>query len=495
MNPRNSGIVINNEMTEPIGDHIMDYLLSQSKETSFHDFKRAVDIRKSSADFPKIIKDVYAFSNYGGGWLVLGVQEKEDSDQKTKGKFIKVGLPDSFKLDSASLQEKINAYLPEPISIGYGEFIRTVDGTDRLFALIYFPPSSKMLTSKEDVQYRVGAKKKTAVAKDVVYTRRGTQSIPASSYEKELIKKRLENEEYRLSILSGEADEIHEVIYSNLFEVKHVPRKVYLGIARYSSFAETIDALRILHPEKRYFPLRYRNYRDKVVTLVNLTDPTDIHSKIVRSSDIVEESVEDWLTDPDKENIIVSLLNKEVVEHARRQGLRYSKTGRLYYPMRWDEKTRIEKWPTRYKGIQRKQVARKIWNDKLQNYVYVHEAVRTVIMKIGAKFYLRLNPTRIITKDGVHPRVGMTEGAIITGYEYRSYNKQQLNNILFWISKLGNGQDIVNLQDLAISAKPVQTSMDVGIAWDVPVSDLKQFIEEFDAEKDATEDGEENYAH
>jgi len=36
--------------------------MSQTKETAFHDFKWTLDIAKGSQDFPKIIKDVYAFS-------------------------------------------------------------------------------------------------------------------------------------------------------------------------------------------------------------------------------------------------------------------------------------------------------------------------------------------------------------------------------------------------------------------------------------------------
>ena len=83
-------VTINNVVTDPIGDYVIDYLLAQTKETGFHDFKWAIDVSKNSMDFPKIIKDVYAFSNYGGGWLVLGVKENDHSDISVKGKFVKV---------------------------------------------------------------------------------------------------------------------------------------------------------------------------------------------------------------------------------------------------------------------------------------------------------------------------------------------------------------------------------------------------------------------
>ena len=163
-------VTINNEVTDPVGDYVIDYLLAQTKETSFHDFKWIIDTSKNSTDFSKIIKDVYAFSNYGGGWLVLGVKENDHSDEKIKGKFVKVGLPDDFVLEDAALQQKINSFLEEPITIHYAEFPHTINKKERRFALIYFPPSSQIMMPKKDITYNdANGKKKTVVLKGQVY--------------------------------------------------------------------------------------------------------------------------------------------------------------------------------------------------------------------------------------------------------------------------------------------------------------------------------------
>ena len=501
MSEDKGAVIINNEVSDPIGDYVISYLLVQTKETTFHDFKWTLDVAKDSQDFPKIIKDVYAFSNYGGGWLVLGVKQNDNSDEKIKGKFIKSGLPEEYNLEDASLQEKINSFLDEPISIQYTEFTRTINKQERKFALVYFPPSSKMMTSKKDVKYKVGDKEKTAVLKDTVYVRRGTQSIVASDYEKELITKRLEKEEYRLSILNGEPDEIHEVLYSNLFEVTTLPEKVYLGTALYKTFQEGLKAIQKAHPSDPHFSLKYRNYNDKIVTFANLDNPMNVHKDLVHPDSITQESVQDWLEDEDKEKIIISLLNKEVTDKARRQGMRYDKdSSRLYYPMFPDRQERKEEWPSRYKGLMLKQVAKKKWHDKLNRFVYLHAAIRTGIIRIGTTFYLKLNLTMIVTEDGKKPMSGMKEGAIITGETYRIYNKGQLNLILFWINKLGDGKDLLVVRDFKISNEPVKTSIETGISWDIPTSDFKQIIEEFDVEAQRVKEeesnentGEENY--
>jgi hypothetical protein len=52
---------------DPLHDIVINFVLSQRRETAELDFKWTLDIRKGS-DFAKIA----AMSNYGGGYLVCG---------------------------------------------------------------------------------------------------------------------------------------------------------------------------------------------------------------------------------------------------------------------------------------------------------------------------------------------------------------------------------------------------------------------------------------
>jgi len=484
------GVIINNELTDPLGDFVIDYLLAQTKETNYHDFKTALDISKNSNDFPKIIKDVYGFSNAGGGFLVLGVHQNDRSEKDIKGQFAKLGLPKGFSLEQASLQEKINSYLDTPLEIGYTDFTRTFYGEERNFALIYIPPSPKILIPSKDGTYREGDKYKKAFLKDTIYTRRGTQCVPASDYEINLMKERVKNEKYRLSIISGEPDQVKEILYSNLFEVKSLPKTVYVGTAVYSSFNETITALKEHHPYTRHFNLQYRPYEDKIISFQNLGNPSNLHHELVNEGDIHEEPLDQWLDAGPKEKIIISLLNKEVNAHGQKQGMRFdNKTGRLYYPASGGY--RSEFWPTRYRGTHAKQVAKLIWAEQLKRKVYAHAAVRPAITKLHGKFYLRLNLTMVITDNGRHISKDSRSGTIITRNSYNKYNNNLLNNILFWISKLGDGNDLYVIKNFVISNEPVQTTINTGINWDIPTSDLKKFIEDYDKEVNESDIGEE----
>lgn len=483
------GVLINDDLTDPLGNHVIDYLLSQTKETSFHDFKWTLDIGKNSVDFPKIVKDVFAFTNYGGGFIVLGVKPNDHIDKSIKGSFVKVGLPDDFEIDQASLQEKINSYMDTPLTIGYTQFEKQIDNETKKFALIYIPPSSKIMTPIKDGDYSVGGKNKKAFSTGQTLIRRGTASVTASEYEIAKIKKRLEDETYRLSILSGEPDEVEEILLSNLFEVKTLPEFVYLGYTKFNNDTEIQEWLDRDYPDNRYFFFRYRPYEDKIVTFQNLEDKTNFHSNLVYRDQITKEPVEDWLDDGPKESIILSLLNKEIAAKGKEQGMRYfGKSKKLYYSTN-SESRQIE-WPSTYKGASKRTVAKKIWAEQLNNYVYWHAAVKTSFLHLKDKFYLKLNLTAVITEDGKRVSTGMSEGTVITRRSYNTFNNQYLNNILFWINKLGSGNDIRILDNLIISVEPVQTKLNTGISWDIPTSTIRSFIEDYVPEEEGPEESE-----
>ena len=118
---------------------------------------------------------------------------------------------------------------------------------------------------------------------------------------------------------------------------------------------------------------------------------------------------------------------------------------------------------------------------KINSY-YLHQAVKPAIMQINGQFYLRLNTTMLITKDGKTPVTGIRERAIITSQTYRTYNKQQLNDILFWINKFGDGSDVLVAKSFVISSEPVNTSIDVGISSDIPTKSIQEVIKETNKE-------------
>jgi hypothetical protein len=92
---------------------------------------------------------------------------------------------------------------------------------------------------------------------------------------------------------------------------------------------------------------------------------------------------------------------------------------------------------------------------------------------IGNRLFLRLDPTLLITTNGRRAVFGEKEGTIITRLTYHRYNASYLNSLLFWISRFAEGKDSFSLAQgkIVVSAKPVESKINIGILSDRPVAE------------------------
>ena len=207
---------------DPLDDIAVDFVLAQKRETAELDFKLTLNIKRGQ-DFAKIAKDVFAVSNYGGGYLVFGYQETET------GSFDPVGLPEDFHVDQATLQEKFNSYSTDPVTLGYREVEKEIGGRKRKFAVVYVPPSPSVLRPIKYATYADGktGRMRKVFSRDEILIRRGTQSVHASLNEIRFIERRVKQTAYKISLLSGEPDRIRENLYGNFFKVINWPVFVF----------------------------------------------------------------------------------------------------------------------------------------------------------------------------------------------------------------------------------------------------------------------------
>ena len=161
----------------------------------------------------------------------------------------------------------------------------------------------------------------------------------------------------------------------------------------------------------------------------------------------------------------------------------------LFYPSESD--SRVILWNSRFKGESKRIVARKEWNTHLKKFVFLHGAVQSSIMKIGEQYFLKLNPTYVVTEDGYHVSRGMMEGTSITRHSYRMFNRPYLTNLFFWIDSLSDENVIKISDDFLISTEPVHAKIDHGLSWDMPAMEVKSFIEQYSNNNEVvTEDDE-----
>lgn len=440
---------------EPLDDIVVDFILSQRRETAELDFKLTLNIRKSS-DFVKITKDIFAMSNYGGGHLVFGFKETKT------GSFDPVGLPPDFHVDQATLQEKFNSYSNEPLALGYKEIEKVAGEQTKRFAVIYVPPSTIILKPIKYATYTDRGKVRLAFRRDEVLFRRGTQSIQASQNEIKFIEKRVKDTEYKISLLIGKSDRIMENLYGNFFKVVELPSYIFE--------AEIPKNIRFMFFETKDTP--YIRQGEKIYSFCNLDG--EPFKKYIKSSSLSKYDVSEFLETQGRRILLVWLLNSEIRNAALKKGLRYDWKNKNIYFYPTDELERYEIWQSRYRKA-RKLVAKKIYVRQLKRSLFAHDAAIIAFQLVGTDLFLKILPTIVLTHDGYETIRGFREGPVKTRLSYDKFNDAYLNLLLFWISRFKLvGKNTVDLDGrILISTKPVTIKLGWGIMKDRPSTEFK----------------------
>lgn len=442
----------------PLDGIVVEFILAQKRETADLDFKLTLDTRKNSA-FPEICKDIFAMSNYGGGYLIFGFAETKT------GSFDPVGLPPDFHIDQALLQEKFNSYSNEPLTIDYTEVEREIDGKKRKFALVYIPPSRTVLKpTKYGVYPDNDGKVRKAFSKDEVLIRRGTQSIHASPKEIEYIEKRASETEYKIGLLRGKPDRIRENLYANIFQVVAMPTFIFE--------AELPRNIRYGFFEIESTPfIRYEE--EKIYSFCDTNG--EPFGKYVRKGSFRKHELSSFLETTDKRNLLIQLLNREVRHTSLKKGLRYDSADKNVYFYPTHDPERYESWEGRYRKSNRL-VAKKLFVEQENTSLFVHSAAKISFSSFENDLYLKILPRIILTYDGYNTIRGFREGAVKTRLSYNQFNDAYLNLVLFWASRF-TSSDCKKIDfggRVLVSSEPIVTALDVGIKSDRPSEEFSR---------------------
>lgn len=142
-------------------------------ETDNCDYKKELRIETKKEKF-NLIKDFLAFSNYGGGYILIGVDETNYTLNAVK------------KIDPASLGDIIETNLGFNIKFKISYF-EIKEPNSILVGLLYIYPSTRIITSPKFFQ----VENKTIIGINDILTRRNTKSTKANSEDIDVISKRL----------------------------------------------------------------------------------------------------------------------------------------------------------------------------------------------------------------------------------------------------------------------------------------------------------------
>jgi predicted HTH transcriptional regulator len=167
---------------KPTRESLRELLKKNTGETDYLDFKG------EWPEYTKLAKHVLAFSNSGGGALIIGVKSKEKDDGTKDGTLEAAGI--TKIIDKSEISKALNKYVPTDVVFEIIDFsfddseYPTIKGKKFQVMLVeYDPKLLPILSLKEGKD----------IKPNVVYVRRGTSSDEANHEElQKIINERIE---------------------------------------------------------------------------------------------------------------------------------------------------------------------------------------------------------------------------------------------------------------------------------------------------------------
>jgi Putative DNA-binding domain len=139
-------------------------LTERNTENNRWDYKREIHTKPDSS-FAELLKDILAFGNSGGGWLVIGV----DDDGKI------VGV--ESKIDQTSLGSKILSSIGIQVLFDLNYYEIDYNDNKLLIGLMYIHDSDRILVAPRDF---MGSRNNVIVRGNTIYYRRNSSSVSAN---------------------------------------------------------------------------------------------------------------------------------------------------------------------------------------------------------------------------------------------------------------------------------------------------------------------------
>lgn len=250
-----------------------------------------------------------------------------------------------------------------------------------------------------------------------------------------------------------EPDRVPDVIIGNLLPVLSIPKIISCGPTECKNAKEVVA----LAPKASGFILRSK----AVFTFADLTTPSEPLRAAVDQAKISTQAAHDWLLNDDKSKWLLDLLNRCLERHLFTLPLTKDLKGRYFFKPEKEDADRV--WtPTGERP--RTVAARKTFVADGSTF-WVHYGIRTKFKRIGAKFFIEIDPTYVFTSDGYHPIAGKAAGKLSIQWTGMQRNVDVLRNVSFWARIIargtGNfliatgGNEIMADSSLAVAKMPV----------------------------------------
>lgn len=196
-----------------------------------------------------------------------------------------------------------------------------------------------------------------------------------------------------------------------------------------------------------------------VITFSDLRDDSNPLVSAIES-DPELHAVDEFFDGPDRERLLVQILNSSLLKHARGRGLLSSHKGSLYYDSTADGAREVT-YRARARRATRtvtKPIVSRADPERIR--YWEHEALGFRFRRFGDEWGLVLLPGWLFTRDGKREFLrGPRVSRLATRRSARDFNPQVTNDLIFWVRTLIGDADEVLLDDdtraIAISGRPL----------------------------------------
>lgn len=292
------------------------------------------------------------------------------------------------------------------------------------------------------------------------------------------------------AIPDADPDVSAEYLYSNLLAIERLPRVVYSGALLKPLLKElgTTEPMwlksaikqrirdnyekRGVAESQRFMPA-FRIVGERLDTFHDLEDSESVFTDFIERDGIVTLDVTDELADEDRARVVVSLINMALSRHLYGAGLLEDPTqaGRYFFAPSDEGGERKVEWTPRVRRAVRT-VAKPYVRDGKTLY-WLHQAARFKILTLGARSFLKIEPTWVLTSNGRDAIGGPRVAKIVNRWTAPERNLQVSYHVRFWIHTLRRKRKgptisvLVGDQTMEFAPSPAIVQQAYGIAGDL----------------------------
>ena len=474
-------------------------LIHRGFESEDLDFKK--DFDNSTRAWVEIAKDTYGMSNYGGGFIVIGVED---------GSFKPIGVDLTFHIDAQVWNDKISKWSTGRLKISYLEYITKIAGIDKKFPILQIHGScGSFVVPKTDGQYLENGETKLGFKVGVVYTRKATSTTQALGDDLfplfvSLIKRTAELtgsdllpiETIQILINKTKPDETQENLWFNLFPVSELPDKIYSAETDCRFAAEVYANIRFAgkHQIRDYYISPFFLGNKRMFTFSPIANNNLL--TLCAKSRALEIPTKDWFNDLSKHHDLTELLNFNLKDLLWKRKFYQDAKGRFF--IRYFEGPLPEITWKPYKATSTRKLINPKYNKitgQLSYYEHFSGNLRFRIM--GEGIYLIIEPIRVLTTDGAHPLDQEKNVRISTRKNVHYNNNNYLYDMKLWLHILAGSKDEIQIgygsDKIRISVHPIDSRVSFGLSDDQYtgedfLDELKSDPLEFSIKKEDVED-------